>query len=130
MRGNYDAGNGNYGWGVTDADMYDGYDVDEREDCEPEDCYDSMLREEEREMMDQMAQFVTLTSTISDTKVLINLDTVGAFVLSNNVGVVYSDGQEVTYRESPKKLIEMLEVLSVDCIIAPKDLSKLKGEKE
>ena len=75
-----------------------------------------------------MTQFIMLTSTISDTKVLINLDTVGAFVLSNNVGVVYSDGQEVTYRESPKQLIEMLNILEVACIIAPKDLRKLKGE--
>ena len=45
----YDAGNWNYPWGVSDADMYDDVDYG-NEEYEPEDSYDSILREEEREM--------------------------------------------------------------------------------
>ena len=52
MRGDYDAGNGNYPWGVTDADMYEDEGLMREYDVEPEDMYDADLREEEREMMD------------------------------------------------------------------------------
>ena len=129
MRGNYDAGNGNYPWGISDADMYNAVDVDE---CEPEDSYDRELREEEMEMVDQMAQFIMLTG-LSGGVMLSNLDSVDTFVLGENVSVIYTamPTEAIPVQETPSQLKTKLDAIGVEYAALYNEWeSVLKGEKE
>lgn len=132
MRGDYDAGNGNYPWGVTDADMYEDNGLMREYDVEPEDRYDADLREEEMEMMDQMAQFIMLTG-LSGGVMLSNLDSVDTFVLGKNVSVIYTamPTEAIPVQETPSQLKTKLDAISVEYAALYNEWEEvLKGEDE
>ena len=115
MRGDYDAGNGNYGWGVTDSDMYEDDGLMSEYDVEPEDSYDRELREEEREMMDQMAQFIMLTGMNGQT-LLTNLDSIEACILNKNISIAYKNmpAEAFPVQENPAQLKAKLDAIGVE----------------
>lgn len=130
MRGDYDAGNGNYGWGVTDADMYEDDGLMREYDVEPEDIYDRELREEEREMMDQMAQFIMLTDS-TDKPYLVNLDSVETFLLGKNISIIFRSRPTETFKlqETPVQLKTKLDAIGVEYAALYNEWeSVLKGE--
>ena len=132
MRGDYDAGNGNYGWGVTDADMYEDEGLMCEDDIEPEDRYDADLREEEREMMDQMAQFIMLTG-LSGGVMLTNLDSVETFILGKNVSVIYNGvpTEAIPVQETPSQLKTKLDTIGAEYAALYSEWeSVLKGANE
>lgn len=130
MRGDYDAGNGNYGWGVSDSDMYEDDGLMREYDVEPEDVYDRELREEEREMMNQMAQFIMLTG-LSGGVMLTNLESVETFILGKNVSVVYNGvpTEAIPVQDTPAQLKTKLDAIGVEYAALYNEWeSVLKGE--